>query len=235
MRIVWCITGAGHLLRESFQIMRELKEEKDVKITTLISKAGEEVIKMYGLFGELNYISGGGYYEEIVLEREHPYSSPITGRLSLGKYDYLISSPTTGNTVAKVVRGIADTLITNAIAQAGKGFVRSLIVPVDYEAGVVITKLPYSIDKKKCICCLKCVEACPNGAIILRGKFPEIVLSKCLGCGECKRACPNGAIIEGKEIKMRVRKVDAENTKRLMELEDVVVLKHPKEILEYLL
>lgn len=34
---------------------------------------------------------------------------------------------------------------------------------------------------------------------------------------------------------MRVRKIDAENTRKLMELEDVIVLKHPYEILEFLI
>ncbi len=234
MKIVWCITGAGHLLRESFQVMKKLKEEiEDLKVTTLVSRAGEEVVKMYGLFEELPYISNGNYYEELILEREHPYSSPITGRLSLGKYDYLISTPTSGNTVAKVVNGIADSLVTNAIAQAGKGFVKSIIVPVDYKEGIVITKLPYSIDREKCKLCLKCINVCPNEAIIKRDKFVEIYLPKCVGCGNCKKICPYDAIIEGKEIKMRVRKIDAKNTKKLKELEDVIVLKHPYEILDF--
>ncbi|XRO76290.1 dihydromethanopterin reductase (acceptor) [Methanocaldococcus sp. 10A] len=234
MKIVWCITGAGHLLRESFEVMKKLKEEiEDLKVTTLVSRAGEEVVKMYGLFEELKYISNGNYYDEVILEREHPYSSPITGRLSLGKYDYLISSPTSGNTVAKVVNGIADSLVTNAIAQAGKGFVKSIIVPVDYKEGIVTTKLPYSIDKEKCKLCLKCIKVCPNGAIIKRDNFVEIYLPKCVGCGNCKEICQYNAIIEGKEIKMRVRKIDAENTKKLKELEDVIVLKHPYEILDF--
>ncbi|WP_456373306.1 dihydromethanopterin reductase (acceptor) [Methanocaldococcus sp.] len=234
MKIAWCITGAGHLLRESFEVMKKLKEEiEDLKVTTLLSRAGEEVVKMYGLFEELKCISNGNYYEELILEREHPYSSPITGRLSLGKYDYLISSPTSGNTVAKVVNGIADSLVTNAIAQAGKGFVKSIIVPVDYKEGIIITKLPYSIDRKRCKLCLKCINVCPNKAIIKRDNFVEIFLPKCVGCGKCKEICQYNAIIEGKEIKMRVRKIDAENTKKLMELEDVIVLKHPYEILDF--
>lgn len=52
---------------------------------------------------------------------------------------------------------------------------------------------------------------------------------------EIVKVCPYNAIIEGKEIKMRVRKIDAENTRKLMELEDVIVLKHPYEILEFLI
>ena len=106
-------------------------------------------------------------------------------------------------------------------------------MPVDYKAGIVITKLPYSIDKDKCKLCLKCINVCPNGAIVKRDDVVEISLPKCLGCGNCKKICPYNAIIEGKEIKMRVRKIDAENTKKLMELEDVIVLKHPYEILEF--
>ena len=257
MKVVWCITGAGHLLRESFEVMKKLKEN-GIKITTLVSRAGEEVVKMYGLMEDLYCISDDNYYEELIFEREHPYSAPITGRLSLGKYDYLISTPTTGNTVAKIVNGIADTLVTNAIAQAGKGFVKCIIVPVDYEEGVVTTRLPFSIDREKCTLCKACVEVCEYDAIVEREgfmgglkaektssnvifdetfskSFMEIILSKCIGCGRCKEICQYDAIIEGKEIKMRVRKVDAENTKKLKDLEDTIVLKHPYEIMDVLL
>ncbi|EHP85194.1 dihydromethanopterin reductase (acceptor) [Methanotorris formicicus] len=240
MKVVWCITGAGHLLRESFDVMKKLKEH-GVKITTLVSRAGEEVVKMYGLMEELYSISNNTYYEELIFEREHPYSAPITGRLSLGKYDYLISTPTTGNTVAKVVNGIADTLVTNAIAQAGKGFVKCIIVPVDYVEGVVTTRLPFSINREKCTLCKACMEVCENDAIVenfdetFSKSFMEIILSKCIGCGKCKEICQYDAIIEGKEIKMRVRKVDAKNTKKLNDLEDTVVLKNPYEIMDILL
>jgi dihydromethanopterin reductase (acceptor) len=45
----------------------------------------------------------------------------MTGQIFIGTYDLLVISPTTSNTIGKIVNGIADTLITNAVAQAGKG------------------------------------------------------------------------------------------------------------------
>ena len=51
MRIAWAITGAGHLLQESVNILVELSKEHEV--TVLLSEAGEEVLKMYGLFNQL--------------------------------------------------------------------------------------------------------------------------------------------------------------------------------------
>ena len=118
MKIGFGITGAGHLLLESVELLEKLMTEHDV--TVLLSAAGEEVLKMYGLFERVEKITGG-YYNELVQEKEQKFSYPITGRFSLGKYDLLIVSPATSNTIGKIVSGIADTLITNAVAQSGKG------------------------------------------------------------------------------------------------------------------
>ena len=53
----------------------------------------------------------------------------------------------------------------------------------------------------KCIGCLKCTGACPNGARTARqpqneGEFLKIVCDwdKCTNCGDCQRACPTGAL-----------------------------------------
>ena len=75
---------------------------------------------MYGLFEKVEKFTGG-YYRELVKEDDQKSSFPMAGRFSLGKYDLLVVSPTTSNTIGKIVNGIADTLITNAVAQAGKG------------------------------------------------------------------------------------------------------------------
>jgi dihydromethanopterin reductase (acceptor) len=139
MRIAWGITGAGHLLQESVNILVELSKVHEV--TILISGAGEEVLKMYGLFESVLNLTGGKY-RELILENEQRASYPMTGRFSLGTYDLLIVSPTTSNTIGKIVNGIADTLITNAVAQAGKGQVETYIIPVDLEYGDLETVLP---------------------------------------------------------------------------------------------
>ena len=61
----------------------------------------------------------------------------------------MIVSPTTANTVSKIVHGIADTLVTNAVAQAGKGAVKTIIIPVDIHPGPIDTVLPSKMELTK--------------------------------------------------------------------------------------
>ncbi|MCC7557692.1 MAG: hypothetical protein KO217_03245, partial [Methanobacteriaceae archaeon] len=156
MKVAWGITGAGHLLLESVEILENMAHEHE--ITILISKAGEEVLKMYGLFKRVKKLTGG-YYRELALEKDQESSFPITGRLSMGRYDVLIVSPTTSNTIAKIVYGIADSLITNAVAQAGKGRVKTFIIPVDMESGELQTVLPSKLELDLCQKCQICEAA----------------------------------------------------------------------------
>lgn len=227
MKIAWGITGAGHLLLESVKTLELLSEEHEV--TVLLSAAGEEVLKMYGLYSRIESITGG-YYQELVLEKDQKFSYPIAGRFSLGRYDLLIVSPSTSNTIAKAVQGIADTLITNIIAQAGKGKTRTLIVPVDQEAGEVQTVLPSKLELELCQHCSTCqaAAACSQDAIT---PGIEINLLKCQGCGACQAACPFGAVSGGKKIFIRMREIDVLNTQKLDVLEDVDVVETPGELL----
>ena len=48
-----------------------------------------------------------------------------------------------------------------------------------------------------CLCpgqdkCGLCVGACGFGAIVKRGRIPEVAHDECIGCGACVRACPLG-------------------------------------------
>ncbi|WP_042702801.1 dihydromethanopterin reductase (acceptor) [Methanobrevibacter arboriphilus] len=230
MRIGWAITGAGHLLDESVAVMEELS--KDNKITVLLSNAGEEVLNMYGLFERVAAITGG-YYKELALESDQSFSYPISGRFSLGKYDLLIVSPTTSNTVAKIVHGISDTLVTNSVAQAGKGGVKTIVIPVDMEEGDVETILPSKLDLESCADCDECeaAKSCPQKAIIAK---QEIDLLKCVGCGDCQDSCSFNAIKAGKLITIHMREIDIENTHKLVLMEDIDVLNHPNEIVEFI-
>jgi len=230
MNLAWGITGAGHFLRESFDVFRELKQKNpELKVTSFISRAGEEVVRMYGLANELSTISSGGYLEERFYEREQGASFPKTGRFLLKKYDALIISPATSNTTAKLACGIADTLVTNAAAQAVKGGVRIFIVPVDI-AGKIESKMPYFIDREICMRCELCPprEECPGEAIT-----DQIDLLLCDGCGICVTLCSYGAIRSGM-AKLKVRDVDTKNVKTLRRLEGITVLNNPRKILKVL-
>ncbi len=226
MKIAWGITGAGHLLQDSVEILEMLSLDHELSI--FLSGAGEEVLKMYGLFERVVSVTGG-YYQELVLEAEQESSYPIAGRFSLGKYDLLVVSPSTSNTIGKIVNGIADTLITNIVAQAGKGAVKTWIIPVDLESGDIETVLPSKLELDICQRCETCEAAvvCPGGAII---PGVEINLLHCQGCGACQIECPFDAIEGGKKITIHMRDVDIMNTRKLYEFNDLEVLRHPSEV-----
>ena len=228
MRIGFAFTGAGHLLRESVQLAEKLA--KDNEVTVFLSGAAEEVLKMYGLYERVERLTGGKY-RELATDSNQKFSYPITGRLSLGKYDLLIVSPATANTVSKIVYGIADTLVTNAVAQAGKGAVPVYMVPVDIHPGPIDTVLPSKMELSKCQSCGDCVAslACEQGAII---PHEEIDLTKCIGCGLCRNTCPYDAISEGKIITIYMRDIDIENTRKLTSIDNIQIFETPQEILD---
>ena len=228
MRIGFAFTGAGHLLRESVQLAEKLAGEHEV--TVFLSGAAEEVLKMYGLYERIERITGGKY-RELATDSDQKFSYPITGRLSLGKYDALIVSPATANTVSKIVHGIADTLVTNAVAQSGKGAVPVYMVPVDIHPGPVDTVLPSKMELSKCQRCDDCLAAlaCQQGAIIAH---EEIDLTKCIGCGMCRNTCPHDAISEGKIITIYMRDIDIENTRKLTSIDNIQIFENPEEILD---
>ena len=228
MRIGFAFTGAGHLLRESVIVAEKLASEHEV--TIFLSGAAEEVLKMYGLYDRVVSLTGGKY-RELATDSNQKFSYPITGRLSLGKYDLMIVSPATANTVSKIVYGIADTLVTNAVAQSGKGAVPVYMVPVDIHPGPVDTVLPSKMELSKCQSCDECVAslACEQGAIIAH---EEIDLTKCIGCGLCRNTCPYDAISEGKIITIYMRDIDIENTRKLSSIDQIQIFENPNDILD---
>ncbi|ODS42782.1 MAG: hypothetical protein MSIBF_05715 [Candidatus Altiarchaeales archaeon IMC4] len=124
MAIIWCITGAGHLLRESLDAMKKSSDE----VTVVFSAAGHEVAMMYHLFDEVKAVA-----KNMVFEDGQGESSPFCGKMYEKKYTKVIIAPATANTVAKLASGIADSLVTNVAAQALKRRVPVIVVPTDFE------------------------------------------------------------------------------------------------------
>ena len=135
-RIVWGITGSGDLLSEVFAEMEQLAREKELEITAVMSKAAVKVVNWYKLTDKLHRIV------KKVLVEEDANTPFIVGPLQTGQFDCLLVAPATANTVAKVVHGIADTIITNAISQTNKTGTAIYILPVDQNQGTTITNLP---------------------------------------------------------------------------------------------
>ena len=54
---------------------------------------------------------------------------------------------------------------------------------------------PITVDKEKCIKCMRCAENCPVGAIDGSGEFPFINKNICESCQRCVAFCPAHAIV----------------------------------------
>jgi dihydromethanopterin reductase (acceptor) len=143
MRIAWGITGAGHYLRQSFDVLEELVNQGHM-IDIFLSAAGETVCKMYSLLDKIESLqkASKGTIKKIFYEKDQAPGFPICARFNLDHYDLLIISPLTANSVGKMVVGIADTLITNIFAQMIKGGGKIYVVPCDLVPGEIETEVP---------------------------------------------------------------------------------------------
>lgn len=129
-RIAWCITGSGHYLKESVDLMLTLDN-----VDLYLSKAGEEVLKWY------DYDLSTFKKNKIKIFKDVTASASPVSLLYESVYKLVVISPATSNTIALMAQGISDSLVTNMFAQAGKCEVRSLVFACDTEP-VVITQAP---------------------------------------------------------------------------------------------
>ena len=175
IKVAWGITGAGDKIAEIIQTMKELKQasEGKVEIDVYLSKAADIMLKFYRLEEELR-----GSFSKVTVESNS--NSPfLAGLMQSGKYEFLLVFPASSNTVAKIVNGIGDTLITNSAIMSLKAFVPVWAMPVDYKESVISTKLP-----------------------------------------------------NGKEMRIRVRKEEADQVRKLERTEDVRVFETPQKVRE---
>ncbi|MGD7034611.1 MAG: flavoprotein [Gammaproteobacteria bacterium HGW-Gammaproteobacteria-10] len=118
-RLAWAVTGSGHYIEECLEFLMTLDS-----VDLYLSQAGEEVLKMYGI--KLDEVR-----DRMPVFRDKAASSPPVGRFYTGYYHSFVMAPTTSNTVAKCILGIADSLVTNLYSQAGKCRVPSIVYPCD--------------------------------------------------------------------------------------------------------
>jgi len=129
-KIAWCITGSGHYLKESIDLMLTLDN-----VDLYLSKAGEEILKWY------NYELSDFKKKKIKIFKDVTSSSSPVSLLYESVYKLVVISPATSNTVALMAQGISNNLVTNMFAQAGKCEIQSLVFACDTEP-VVITQAP---------------------------------------------------------------------------------------------
>ena len=174
-KVAWGITGAGDKIAEILEVMKDLKKQSEdvVEIDVYVSKAADTVLKFYRLEDELkrNFPK-----VQVELNSNSPF---LAAWMQMRKYEFLLIAPATSNTVAKIVNGIGDTLITNSAIMSLKAFVPVYILPTDYKESIVYTKLP-----------------------------------------------------NGKEMKLRVRKEEADQVRKLENMEDVHVLENLQKMRE---
>ena len=120
-RLAWAVTGSGHYLDECLEIISGLED-----VDLFYSRAGEEVLRMYGHDPKVINKQGRVY-------RDRAASSPPVGLFYRGDYHTLVVAPATSNTVAKMVLGLSDGLISNVYAQAGKCGSPSIVLACDNE------------------------------------------------------------------------------------------------------
>jgi len=175
IKVAWGITGAGDKIADIIETMKDLKQQSEgkVEIDVYVSKAADTMLKFYRLDEELRKC-----FSKVTLE-SNPNSPFLAGMMQSGRYEFLLIFPASSNTVAKIVNGIGDTLITNSAIMSLKAFVPVWVMPVDYKESVICTKLP-----------------------------------------------------NGKEMKIRVRKEEAEQVRKLQETEDVRVFENPARVRE---
>ena len=135
-KLMWGITGTGYVLQESINLMKELQENYNVDLTIILSKEGAAVVKWYKKWLPLTEI-----VKKVKVEKT-PNIPFYAGPLQLGQYDMFLVCPVSANSVAKITYGIADSLITNCVAQAIKGGVKVYLFPSDQDLEPIVTSRP---------------------------------------------------------------------------------------------
>jgi archaeoflavoprotein AfpA len=135
-KLIWGITGSGDFIKEIVDLILEIQNDFGIKVTVILSQNGELVLKFYKILNKLIET-----VEDVKTEKG-PNNPFLVGKMQTGYYDYIVISPVSGNTVAKIAYGIADSLISNGVAQALKGGQKVYLFPTDQERADTTTILP---------------------------------------------------------------------------------------------
>ena len=236
-RLLWCITGAGGYLRDVYYQLKQFRERfPHVEIEIVMSKAGLEVSRIYGVLDDLRHIASGGRYGLLHLDVSPSgigrYGIPLGGRVSLRRYNIVLIAPASSNTVAKIAHGIADSPPTIASSQALKAGVPLVVLPADNPSDPVTT-LPCYIDMSKCTLCYSCVKECPYKAIsVEKDGTLHLDYTLCRGCGLCGDVCDAKAVRCWEKARINITPIDLENIEKLRKMPKTFVVNNPYELVE---
>jgi dihydromethanopterin reductase (acceptor) len=176
-------------------------------------------------------------FHDVIFECDEGASYPTAASASNNRYDFIVISPASGNTVSKIASGIADNLITNLAIMGSKSSKTEIIViPTDYKEGTSRSYLPIMLHSDVCAKCNECAAlwTCKPGAIRRkRGKI-RINRLKCIGCLDCVRFCRYGVISFLEEITVNVRKREAEMAQKIASFKNFLVFETPDKGYKYL-
>ncbi|NPA99888.1 MAG: flavoprotein [Crenarchaeota archaeon] len=226
--IAWAITGAGHYLKESIDLLTKLVED-NIPLMVYVSRAGRDVLRMYNLLNNVEKLREKGV--EIVYEDDESPSFPRTGRVYID-VRLVIVSPTTLNTLAKIASGICDSLVSNLVAHALKARVPVILVVPDLDCPLE-SEIPILIDRSICKNCSEiCVALryCPRNAIYIGPDgLPHVDLSRCDRCGVCVDKCPHGAISLSRKVMVYPHPLLASLVERVRSM-GIVVFGSPRDL-----
>ena len=230
--LAWGITGASDKLLETFDAVEKVAALDNVRITTFISQAGIEIVRSFSLQNRLKAVSNGEPYREIVTPKTHGASTHIACRFFAGEYEAYVVAPCSGNTMAKVRVGIADTPVTGAASWALKGGVSVFLLQTHLTIGRIKYPLAVRVIDEKCKRCDDCppAQACRYEAITRKSKYPVVNFLKCVRCGDCVGPCPYGAIAQGEQHRMNRRMVDQQNAEELSQIKGIVILTETRQV-----
>jgi len=97
-KVAWGITSAGDKILETMKAMEKVNKEyqDQVDIEVFISKAGDQVVKYYGISSDVETNFDKVWVE---INANSPF---LAGNIQLGKYAFMLIAPATSNTVAKI-------------------------------------------------------------------------------------------------------------------------------------
>jgi uncharacterized Fe-S center protein len=121
----------------------------------------------------------------------------------LGRESFDVAVPGTASRVAHLAPGVRDmdylvsvAHLTGHMVTGFGGTLKNLGMGLASRAGKLDqhSAVSPSVAPEKCVLCLRCMAACPAGAISEEADAARIASELCIGCAECLAVCPEKAI-----------------------------------------